>query len=146
MEPFYLYVFTHYPTQTRFVLLREMLQIYAAFKPSRDRQHPIMNDQDQPIQKLLRRRLDLVADVSALTARVHKLIQEMSGTEMEILRLQLALDQVPANNELIQALNEAEEQASGIRSAQADCIVEIEAAETAVAEIDRLIAARGGKS
>ncbi|OYR08320.1 hypothetical protein [Brucella grignonensis] len=105
-----------------------------------------MNDQDQPIQKLLRRRLDLVADVSALTARVHKLIQEMSGTEMEILRLQLALDQVPANNELIQALNEAEEQASGIRSAQADCIVEIEAAETAVAEIDRLIAARGGKS
>ncbi|WP_092712968.1 hypothetical protein [Rhizobium multihospitium] len=104
-----------------------------------------MSDQDQPIQDLLQRRLDLVAGVSALTAKTHKLIQEMSGTEMEILRLQLALERDHANNELAEALNEAEEQASGIQSSQADCVAEIEAAEAAIAHIDRLIAvARGG--
>ncbi|MFT4182181.1 MAG: hypothetical protein QM636_09730 [Rhizobium sp.] len=106
-----------------------------------------MSDQNQPIQDLLQRRLDLVAGVSALTARTHKLIQEMSGTEMEILRLQLALERAPASNELAGALNEAEEQASDIQSCQADCVAEIEAAEAAIADIDRLIAAaKGGQS
>lgn len=106
-----------------------------------------MSDQDQPIQQLLKRRLDLVADVSALTARIHKLIQEISGIEMEILRLQLALDRAPANRELEDALNKVEEQASGIRSTQVDCVAQIDAAEAAIAHIDCLItAARGGQA
>jgi len=126
-----------------------LARIHAAHERERrhDRQDLIMSDQDQPIQELLQRRLELVAGVSALTARTHKLIQEMSGTEMEILRLQLALERTPASKELAQALNAAEEQASGIRSIQAGCVAEIEAAEAAIAHIDRLIAAaKGGQS
>lgn len=106
-----------------------------------------MNGQDQPIQELLRRRLDRVADISALTARTHKLIQETSGIEMEILRLQLTLDRDPGNHEAARELGEVEGQAAAIQLAQADCVAEIEAAEAAVMDIDRLItAAKGGQS
>lgn len=106
-----------------------------------------MSGQDQPIQELLQRRLDCVADISALTARTHKLIQEASGIEMEILRLQLALERDHANDEVAKELSAVEEQAAAIRSAQAYCVAEIEAAEAAVTDIDRLIAAaKGGQS
>lgn len=106
-----------------------------------------MNGQDQPIQELLRRRLDRVADISVLTARTHKLIQETSGIEMEILRLQLALDRDPGNDEVAKELSAVEGRADAIRSAQADCVAEIEAAEAAVTDIDCLIAAaKGGQS
>ncbi|WP_454851115.1 hypothetical protein [Rhizobium binxianense] len=103
-----------------------------------------MSGQVQPIHELLQRRLDRVADISALTARTHKLIQEASGIEMEILRLQLALDRDPGNGEVARELGEVEAQAAVVRSAQADCAAEIEAAEAAVTDIDRLIAAAKG--
>lgn len=106
-----------------------------------------MSGQDQPIQELLQRRLDRVADISALTARTHKLIQETSGIEMEVLRLQLALDRDPGNDEVAKELSEVEGQAAAMRSAQADCAARIEAAEAAVTDIDRLIAAaKGGQA
>jgi hypothetical protein len=104
-----------------------------------------MSAQDQPIQDLLQRRLALVGTISALTARTHKLIQENSGAEMEILRLKLALGRSPADRELLRALEEAEDQAETIRSNQDDCIAQIEAGETALMEIDRLIEGAKGE-
>lgn len=104
-----------------------------------------MSEQDHPFRDLLERRLALVATISALTARAHKLIQESSGAEMEILRLKLALERGPADGDLLPALKAAEDQAETIRSSQDDCSAEIEAAEAAVMEIDRLIEAAKGE-
>ncbi|MDE1995357.1 MAG: hypothetical protein KGI75_22840 [Rhizobiaceae bacterium] len=103
-----------------------------------------MSGQGQSIQDLLRRRLDLVAGMSALTATSHKLIQESAGAEMEMMRLQLELDRNPADNQLQSALNEVEDQIATIRSRHDGCIAEIEEAEAAVVEIDGLIAAAKG--
>lgn len=89
---------------------------------------------------LLRRRVGLVADVSALNARVHKLIQAISGIEMEVLRLELEIGRSEADAELVQELHETEERAAAMRTAQAECLEEIAAAEAEVAELDRLLA------
>lgn len=98
-------------------------------------------DVSNPIQDLLQRRLMLVSTISALTAKMHRLIQEHSGAEMEILRLELASGRSPADGELLHALARAEADAETIRSRQEDCAAEIEVAEAAVSEVDRLIAA-----
>ena len=106
-----------------------------------------MTGQEHALQELLRRRFDLVTGISALTARAHRLIQEMSGIEMEMLRLELATAREPDNGRLVQELHETEERAENTRSAQADCQEEIGALEAAVSEVDRLLAAtKGGVS
>ena len=106
-----------------------------------------MTGQDHSTVDLLGRRLDLVANLSALTAAMHKLIQEAAGTEMEILRLQLALGREPANTEFAHELREAEDRAEAIQSAQAEALEEIAAVEATVAQIDHEIAAaKGGRS
>ena len=107
-----------------------------------------MNRQARDIQQdLLQRRLALVAQISALNARMHKLIQETSGMEMEILRLELAIARDTHNQQLVQELHDMEDRAADTRSACADCEAEAEAVEVAVREIDRqLAAAKGGLS
>ncbi|WP_025661415.1 hypothetical protein [Rhizobium sp. IBUN] len=101
--------------------------------------------QDQSNQEPLQRRLEMVGRISSLTATAHKLIQQASGVEMEIMRLELALADDPADETLVSALRESEEQASAIRSEQIETNAAIEAAEAAVKDIDLLIAkAKGG--
>lgn len=101
--------------------------------------------QDQSIPEPLQRRLEMVGCISSLTATAHKLIQQASGVEMEIMRLELALARHPADEKLVAALRESEEQASAIRSGQTETNAAIEAAEAAVRDIDLLIAkAKGG--
>lgn len=106
-----------------------------------------MTGQDPSPRDLLERRIALVANLSELTARAHKLIQELSGAEMDALRLELEIGHNPASRELVQELHEVEDRAAALRSSQADCLEETETVEAEVLEIDRLIAAtRGGHS
>jgi hypothetical protein len=94
---------------------------------------------------LMRRRVDLVGTVSALTAKALKLTQAVSGAEMDILRLELEIGRDPANEQLVQELHDQEESAAAIRKEQADCAEDIAAAEREVAALDALIAtAKGG--
>ncbi|MDX3978139.1 hypothetical protein [Shinella sp.] len=94
---------------------------------------------------LMHRRVDLVGTVSALTARALKLTQAVSGAEMDILRLELAIDRDPANGQLVQELHNQEERTAAIREEQADCAEDIAAAEREVAALDALIAATKGE-
>lgn len=104
-----------------------------------------MTGQDPSLQDRLRRRLELVAELSALAARTHKSIQELSALEMEALRLELAIGRDPGSDELVRELHDVEDRAAALRSLQADCLEETEAVEAEVEAIDRLIAAaRGG--
>lgn len=104
-----------------------------------------MTAQNPATLDLLRQRLERVAQVSALTAKAMKLAQAASGMEMDILRLELAIDQDPADKQLVQELHEVESNAEVIRDAQETCDEEIAAVEKDVAALDRLIAgAMGG--
>ena len=104
-----------------------------------------MTTSDPDALDLLRRRVERVAQVSALTAKAMKLSQAASGIDMDRLRIELALGQNPGSAQLAQELLEIEDSAETMRSAQADCADEIAAAEEDVAALDRLIAAaRGG--
>ncbi len=104
-----------------------------------------MTGQEPSGRDLLARRIALVGDLSALTARTHKLIQELSAMEMEALRIELEIGRSPQNDELARELREVEDRAAVLRSSQADCLEETEAVEAKVEDIDRLIAAaRGG--
>lgn len=101
--------------------------------------------QDQSNQEPLQRRLEMVGRISSLTAMAHKLIQQASGVEMEIMRLELALANDPADQKFVASLRESEEQASAIRAEQSETNAAIEAVEAAVKDIDLLIAkAKGG--
>lgn len=94
---------------------------------------------------LMRRRVDLVGTVSALTAKALKLTQAVCGAEMDILRLELEIGRDPADEQLVQELHDQEESAAAIRKEQADCAEDIAAAEREVAALDALIAtAKGG--
>ena len=87
----------------------------------------------------------MVGRISSLTAMAHKLIQQASGVEMEIMRLELALANDPADQKFVASLRESEEQASAIRAEQSETNAAIEAVEAAVKDIDLLIAkAKGG--
>jgi len=102
-----------------------------------------MSVQDHSLD-LMRRRVDLVGTVSALTARALKLTQAVSGAEMDILRLELEIGRDPADEQLVQELHDQEESAAAIRKEQADCAEDIAAAEREVAALDALIAAAKG--
>lgn len=94
---------------------------------------------------LLRRRVECVASVSALTAAALKLTQAAAGIEMDILRLEMDILRNPANGKLAQELREVENNAVAIQKAQADCASDIDAAERKVAALDELIATTKGE-
>lgn len=103
-----------------------------------------MTGQDHSALELLRRRVELIGAVSALNAKALKLIQQMSGMDMEILRLELELGRNASSEQLVRELHETEDSAAAMRAAHADCLEEIATAEADVAELDRLIAATRG--
>ncbi|SJM33985.1 hypothetical protein [Mesorhizobium delmotii] len=90
---------------------------------------------------LLARRLDLIANVSALTAEALRLNQKRAGIEMDVLRLELEIGRSGANAQLVQDLHEAEERAAAIMLACAACEERIVAAEADVEDVDRSLAA-----
>ncbi|MDB5524517.1 MAG: hypothetical protein JWM58_2280 [Rhizobium sp.] len=103
-----------------------------------------MTAQDQTLD-LLRRRVERVAEVSALTAKALKLTQALSGIEMDILRIELEIGRSAPSEQLVQELHDTEDSAETMREAHADCMEEIEAAEAEVAALDqRIVAAKGG--
>ncbi|MER8862300.1 hypothetical protein NKI19_01075 [Mesorhizobium sp. M0751] len=93
---------------------------------------------------LLARRLDLVANVSALTAEALRLNQKRAGIEMDVLRLELEIGRSAASAQLVQDLHEAEERAAAIMQACAACEERIVAAEGEVEDVDRSLAATDG--
>lgn len=106
-----------------------------------------MTGQGPSQREMLERRIARVADLSGLTARAHKLIQELSALEMDALRLELEIGRNPGNDQLARELLEIEDRMTDLRMSQAECQEETEAVEAEVEDIDRLIeAARGGNS
>lgn len=89
---------------------------------------------------LLARRLDLVANVSALTAEALRLNQKRAGIEMDLLRLELEIGRSGASEQLVRDLHEAEERAAAIMDACAACEDRIVAAEGDVEDVDRSLA------
>ncbi|CAN7693934.1 hypothetical protein [Pararhizobium sp. LjRoot238] len=104
-----------------------------------------MTSTDNAADDLMRRRVERVATVSALTATALKLTQAAAGMEMEILRLEMEILRNPANGKLAQELLETENNAAAMRKAQADCAGDIAAAERKVAALDELIATAKGE-
>ncbi|TIM48957.1 MAG: hypothetical protein E5Y55_00920 [Mesorhizobium sp.] len=93
---------------------------------------------------LLARRLDLIANVSALTAEALRLDQKRAGIEMEVLRLELEIGRSGASAQLVQDLHEAEERAAAVMQEGATCEQRIAAAEGEVEEVDLSVAATVG--
>jgi hypothetical protein len=94
---------------------------------------------------LLARRLDLVANVSALTAEALRLNQKRAGIEMDVLRLELEIARSGASAQLVQDLHEAaEERAAAVMQEGARCEQRIAAAEGEVEDVDRSLAATVG--
>lgn len=89
---------------------------------------------------LLACRLDLVANVSALTAEALRLNQKRAGIEMDLLRLELEIARSGASEQLVRDLHEAEERAAAIMDACAACEDRIVAAEGDVEDVDRSLA------
>ncbi len=94
---------------------------------------------------LLRQRLTLVSDISALIADTLKLSQSLAGAEMEILRIELEMTRNGASEQLVRDLREAESSAAAIRAAQDECEENIAEVERAVAQVDQLLAAADSK-
>ncbi|MET2831524.1 hypothetical protein [Mesorhizobium shangrilense] len=90
---------------------------------------------------LLARRLDLVANVSTLTAEALRLNQKRAGIEMDLLRLELEIGRSGASEQLVRDLHEAEERAAAIMDACAACEDRIVAAEGDVEDVDCSLAA-----
>lgn len=94
-------------------------------------------------QDLLTRRLGLVAGLSALNAQALKLTQLLAGLDMEVLRLELALKQTPADGELARELQDelrtAHESAEAEIERQSQCAERIETAEQEIEALDRLL-------
>lgn len=93
---------------------------------------------------LLARRLDLVANVSALTAEALRLNQKRAGIEMDVLRLELEIGRSGASAQLVQDLLEAQERAVTAMHACGACEERIVAAEGDVEDVDRSLAAADG--
>jgi hypothetical protein len=104
-----------------------------------------MTGPDHADDDLMRRRVERVATVSALTARALKLTQAAAGIEMDILRLEMEIVRNPANGQLVQELHDTENNAAAMREAQVDCAGDIAAAEREVAALDELIATTKGR-
>ncbi|WP_192246960.1 hypothetical protein [Mesorhizobium silamurunense] len=92
---------------------------------------------------LLARRLDLVANVSALTAEAQRLNQKLAGVEMDVLRLELEIGRNGTNPQLVRDLHEAEESAATLRHACAAHEERIAAAEGEIDDVDRSLAETG---
>ena len=92
---------------------------------------------------LLARRLDLVANISALTAEALRLNQKRAGVEMDVLRMELEIGKKGAGSQLVQDLHEAEESALAIGQACAACQERIASAEAGIEDIDRRLAENG---
>ena len=90
---------------------------------------------------LLARRLDLVANVSALTAEALRLNQKRAGIEMDVLRLELEIGRSGASEQLVRDLHEAEQSAAVVMQACAACEQRIVAAEGDIGDVDRQLAA-----
>lgn len=103
-----------------------------------------MTAHDQTDLDLMKRRVELVGEVSALTAKALKLTQALSGIEMDILRLEMEIGRSAPSQELAQELQDTEDRAETQRKAHADCMEEIAAVEADVAALDRMIAATKG--
>jgi hypothetical protein len=93
---------------------------------------------------LLARRLDLVANVSALTAEALRLNQKRAGIEMEVLRLELEIGRNGVSAQLVRDLHEAQERAAAVMHECAACEDSIVAAEGDVEDVDRSLAATDG--
>ncbi|RUW87720.1 hypothetical protein EOA13_34705 [Mesorhizobium sp. M7A.F.Ca.US.011.01.1.1] len=94
---------------------------------------------------LLARRLDLVANVSALTAEALRLNQKRAGIEMDVLRLELEIGRSGASEQLVRDLHEAEQSAAAVMQTSAACEDRIIAAEGEVEDVDRRLAATANK-
>ncbi|TPM93810.1 hypothetical protein [Mesorhizobium sp. B2-1-3A] len=94
---------------------------------------------------LLARRLDLVANVSALTAEALRLNQKRAGIEMDVLRLELEIGRSGASAQLVRDLHDAEQSAAAIMQACAACEQRIVAAEGDVDDVDHRLAATTNK-
>lgn len=105
-----------------------------------------MTDRTTSPDDLLQRRFALVATLSGLTARAHKLIQELSAADMDVLRLELAIARHPANGELVRELHEVQDRAQALGASQSACLDETMSVEAALDEIDRQIAAARGEA
>ena len=93
---------------------------------------------------LLARRLDLVANVSALTAEALRLNQKRAGIEMDVLRLELEIGRSGGGEQLVQDLHEAEERGAAIMHECAACEERIVAAEGDIKDVDSSLAATDG--
>ncbi|CAN7717526.1 hypothetical protein LJR234_006228 [Mesorhizobium amorphae] len=93
---------------------------------------------------LLARRLDLVANVSALTAEALRLNQKRAGIEMDVLRLELEIGRSDTSAQLVRDLHEAQERAAAIMHECAACEDRIVAAEGDVEDVDRSLATTDG--
>ncbi|WP_448956525.1 hypothetical protein [Labrys neptuniae] len=95
-------------------------------------------------QDLLVRRLRLVGALSELNAQALKLTQLLAGLDMEVLRLQLALKQAPADGELAQdlqgELRTARDGTEALAERQNEWAGRLARAEEEIAEVDRLLA------
>ena len=92
---------------------------------------------------LLARRLDLVANVCALTAEAQRLNQKLAGVEMDVLRLEIEIGRSGTNAQLVRDLHEAEESAAAFRHACTACKERIAAAEGDIDDVDRRLAETG---
>jgi len=92
---------------------------------------------------LLARRLDLVANVSALTAEAQRLNQKLAGIEMDVLRLELDIGRSGASAQLVRDLHEAQESAAALRQVCAAHEQRIAAAEGEIGDVDRSLAETG---
>lgn len=92
---------------------------------------------------LVARRVAAIGTLSALNAEALKLQQALGAAEMEVLRLELAVERAAAepDPQLVRDLQKAGEDAASVRSAQEGCDDRIAAAELVVDEIDRRLAA-----
>jgi predicted nucleic acid-binding Zn-ribbon protein len=104
-----------------------------------------MTDQVGTQVDLLHQRLALVANLSALNAEALKLTQALAGMEMDIQRFELEIAKNGATEKLAQDLHDADKSAETIRARQSECSENIAAVESAVAEVDQLLAAADAK-
>lgn len=95
-----------------------------------------MPDKSDPRVRLLERRLELVAGISALNAEAHRHMQSLGAAEMEILRLELEIERNGHDEEVARNLRETEGNADAIKAAQLDCEKRIASVESEVEAID----------
>lgn len=100
-----------------------------------------MSGQPPKVNDMLRRRLTLVAEVSALNAEGLKLSQALAGIEMEVLRCELAIERGEPDAQLVQELHHANESVASITQARAECEERNAAVEEKISALDVAIAA-----